>query len=712
MLDVYEGATLSHRSFVRASCSRKGQAPNMPKKQVFRFVSSARLQHFLGNQLIADPNLAIIEFVKNAYDAGAAHLNLDFRISDPDRTTLVIADDGTGMDEDSFEENWMRPGFSAKSPDAPARSRRSSRSAAAKRQAGRIPAGEKGIGRLAAGRLGQSLEVFTRTRTNAPWLHVFFDWRCFSDMTKSLQDVEISYDFDTRPDSPLVQSGTILSIRDLSQRWDARVPGRPVAGRSRTRLGRLRQDLELLVRPLTASSNVDFTIYLESDSLLETDDVGTIAPHSAVRATDYRYSFELRVDSKGRVQVHGELHRSEAIREQLGGPLHERFKAKVITPTIAKDEGRPDSLECGPFRGVFLYTPPPAAHRARTIDAVGNGVLLYRDGILVEPYGLGNDDWIGVAARKAQRQGHALIQPITFSGHVLISRSENPNLRDMSNRQGLIEDQASEAFVSHVRAEFAFFESQIFKELSARWTAKEEKASRKAADVIEGSDVRLRAVAHSLGQPLLGLSAEIAALKAIAQGRDVPDAIRPHLLAIAASAEAHVALSQTILRRLLDVRPVSRTAVNVPQLVAAIVQEVEALADSLDVRIEVDQLPSQNVLVARELVFEAVKEIVRNGIQAARPAGRPGVLRIAHHEDMGDLVLDVIDNGTGIPGAKPDHPVGLIASTKGQPGEGLVSAELSMSVSLGRIRIASTGQEGTHFEIYLPDLISGLRGDR
>ena len=684
----------------------------MPKKQVFRFVPSARLQHYLGNQLIADPNLAIIEFVKNAYDAGAAHLYLDFRISDPERTALLIADDGTGMDEESFEENWMHPGFSVKSPDAPARSKKSPHSAAARREAGRIPAGEKGIGRLAAGRLGQSLEVFTRTRKNAPWLHVFFDWRSFDDMTKSLQDVEVSYDFETEPESPPIQSGTILIIRDLSQRWDTRVPGRPAAGRSRTRLGRLRQDLELLVRPLTASSKVDFTIHLDSDSILDENDIGVIVPSSASRAADYQYSFEFQVDDRGRIQILRELRRNEAIHKQLGGPRIERFGTRATTPTLAKEEGRPDSLECGPFRGMFLYTPPPAAQRARAIDAVGNSVLLYRDGILVEPYGLGNDDWIGVAARKARRQGHALIQPITFSGHVLISRSDNSYLRDMSNRQGLIEDQASEVFVNHVRAEFAFFEGQIFNELSARWTDKETKASRQAANILETSEVRLRAVAHSLGQPLLGLSADIAALKTVAQWKNVPDEIRTHLLEIAASAEAHVDHSQKILSRLLDVRPVSRNEVDLAQLVADVVSEVEPLANSLGVRIEVPQWPSKNALVARELVFEAVKEIVRNGIQAERPEGRPGVLQIRHHEDMGDFVLDVIDNGTGIPGVNPDYPLSLIESTKGRPGVGLADAELIMQVSLGRIRIAHTGNDGTHFELYFPDRVSGLRSDQ
>ena len=684
----------------------------MPKKKVFRFVPSARLQHYLGNQLIADPNLAIIEFVKNAYDAGAAHLYLDFRISAPERTALVITDDGTGMDEESFEENWMHPGFSAKSTDAPERSKKSPRSAATSRQAGRIPAGEKGIGRLAAGRLGQSLEVFTRTRRSAPWLHVFFDWRSFDDMTRSLQDVEIFYDLETKPESPPVQSGTILVIRDLSQRWDTRVPGRPVAGRSRTRLGRLRQDLELLVRPLTASSNVNFTIHLDSDSILDENDVGVITPGTASRAADYQYSFEFQVDDRGCLRILRELRRNQSIHEQLGGPRLERFKPKVITPKIAKDEVRPDSLECGPFRGMFLYTPPPAAHRAREIDAVGNGVLLYRDGILVEPYGLGNDDWIGVAARKARRQGYALIQPITFSGHVLISRSENPHLRDMSNRQGLIEDQASEAFVNHVRAEFAFFEGHIFEELSARWTAKEIKASQQARDVLENSDFRLRTVAHSLGQPLLGLTADIAALKTVAQRTTIPEETRTHLLEIATSAEAHISLSQTILRRFLDVRPVLRTGVNLAQLVADVVSEVEPLANSLSVCIEVDQWPSKIALVPRELVFEAVKEVVRNGIEAERPTGRPGVLKITHHEYMGDFVLDVIDNGTGIPGVKPDDPVSLIRSTKGRPAQGLAYAEMIMQDALGRIRIKDTGQDGTHVELYLPDLVSGLRSDR
>jgi len=99
----------------------------------FVFKPSARLQRYLGQELIADPNLAIIEFVKNAYDAGASLVLVNFELADS-KTSLTIADDGVGMDLESFQKNWMHPGYSGKSPDAPAEGREDLGSAADKRQ--------------------------------------------------------------------------------------------------------------------------------------------------------------------------------------------------------------------------------------------------------------------------------------------------------------------------------------------------------------------------------------------------------------------------------------------------------------------------------------------------------------------------------------------------------------------------------------------------
>ena len=93
---------------------RRSKAGNPAAEQALYFRPSARLQRYLGEELISDPNLAILEFVKNAYDAGAASAVIRFNLMDePD--SLLIADDGVGMDLAGFRYNWMRPGFSEKS---------------------------------------------------------------------------------------------------------------------------------------------------------------------------------------------------------------------------------------------------------------------------------------------------------------------------------------------------------------------------------------------------------------------------------------------------------------------------------------------------------------------------------------------------------------------------------------------------------------------
>src|SRR5207302_9630977 len=100
------------------------------------FEPSARLQKFLGRELIADPNLAIAEFVKNAYDAGATEVYMDFELKGvpKEQQSLTISDNGSGMDFAAFRSNWMRPGFSEKAkPTALEPSRR---------LLGRVPVGE------------------------------------------------------------------------------------------------------------------------------------------------------------------------------------------------------------------------------------------------------------------------------------------------------------------------------------------------------------------------------------------------------------------------------------------------------------------------------------------------------------------------------------------------------------------------------------------
>jgi len=667
------------------------------------FEPSARLQRYLGRELIADPNLAVIEFVKNAYDAGAKSVVVEFRLTSTP-PELLICDDGVGMDEASFRANWLRPGFSEKSLDYAGPSLFSAANdAASRRLRERAPAGEKGLGRLAAGRLGDVMEVWTRPSDSVPWMHVTFDWSTYEDMMLALNEVDIPYDFDTDPPAEEFESGTIVLIRALRQPWTGRIPGRPARGRARTRLGRLKQDLQYLVRPLEAGRRY-FSVNLKSDSVTELEDIGLVTTDTAQVNADYVYRFSVDTDEADYVVIRRSISRSEAVAREVGKAQEENLGEATINSRTAKAEDRPETLFCGSFSGRFVYTPPPAARRASKVDASATGVLLYRDGILVEPYGLPGDDWIGVEARKASRQGHAAIQPATFSGYVEISREDNPDLEDMSNRLGLLDNEASEDLVRHVRAEFAHFEDLVYEELvKPRWRTPAAKATAQAKQAGELATVRLRATAHSAGQPLQALGFDLVQLKGIARRSDVPEDVREELLQLHSRMATDLNRLGGTISRFMDEKPPQFKEIAVAQLVSLAVAEVQSMAADKNVMLSVDQsLPKGAVIVPAELIVGAIQELLTNAIEVDRPSGRPPKVAIRASDDSnGTISIVVSDNGIGIPGKHAGDGVLGIRSTSGRPAEGLPIVENSVKVSGGSVLIQRTGAEGTDICIEL-----------
>jgi signal transduction histidine kinase len=681
----------------------------MPRADAeFRFRPSARLQRFLGSELIADPNVAIIEFVKNSYDAGASHVSIEFLI-DKTPTSLTIADDGVGMNAKQFEENWMHPGFSGKVDRVTPRTVVGGATLAQAREAARVPVGEKGIGRLAAGRLGEVLDVYTRRAANRPWLHVHFRWSDFDDMNVALDEVPIAYDYETAPAHPLYAAGTIVVISELSQKWEERVRGRAVRGRRRTKLGRLKQDLEFLVRPMSAQRQ-DFTITLQSDRIRGPEDVGEITPAAAVGESEYGYMFKFS-DRKGKMTIHRTVTRSTEAAKEAGKPRTEDLGPIVVDAALAKNESRPDELFSGKFEGQFFYDPPPAQKRAREIDKPPVGVLLYRDGLLVEPYGLGDDDWLGARARKAQRQGYAAIQPDTLSGYVLITRHSNPALRDQSNRLGLLDTPESENFLEHLRAEFGVFERLVNEEvLEQRWEGnKEAEVAREASANQERARILIRALAHALRQPLQGLGFEVATLQALRKRPDIPSDVRVALEEVSERVGGHVKVAEELITPLLEREAPAFTEVSVREIVRKAIAQTRPLAHGASAKVGSESVDTR-ILVPTDLIVQALAGIISNAVESPRGDGiRAEVTVRATTERNGDVAILVSDNGTGIPDATTSTALASIESTKGRPAVGLYSAEQSVLAARGRLRLLDTGANGTTFELLLPTRVAGLR---
>ena len=165
------------------------------------FEAEGRLLQELGERLVANPDIALVELLKNAYDADAPSCSVQLAT---DGAALIISDDGSGMTKDQFLGRWMKIATAHKmdEPVSPLFGRRRT--------------GQKGIGRFAVRFLGSQLQLTTisddpllKRRTK---LTAVFDWALL-DAAENLRDVQIKYVVD--PVDRDVATGTSLRIEKL-----------------------------------------------------------------------------------------------------------------------------------------------------------------------------------------------------------------------------------------------------------------------------------------------------------------------------------------------------------------------------------------------------------------------------------------------------------------------------------------------------------------
>lgn len=142
----------------------------------------ARIMQTLGEELISNEQVALIELVKNSYDADATNVVIRFAGAfEQDNGTIEVWDNGHGMSAKTVEHSWMEI-------STPHR-HRSPRSESNRRRV----LGAKGIGRFAAARLGYRTEVVTR-RVNAEEIALAIDWSTFDNDDAYLDDIPIIWE--------------------------------------------------------------------------------------------------------------------------------------------------------------------------------------------------------------------------------------------------------------------------------------------------------------------------------------------------------------------------------------------------------------------------------------------------------------------------------------------------------------------------------------
>ena len=382
----------------------------------YKIRPAGRLVLTIGRDLIQDPYAAVVELVKNAYDADSPDVNLKFsRIRDKGRYSITIVDHGHGMTREDVINKWMVPSTSDK-----LRRRKS--------PSGRVMQGRKGVGRYAASVLGKDLLLET-VSVQGEKTEVYIDWDDFEN-AEYLDDIEILVETSETSEPPgtqLTMTGDHVLLNDWNQR----------------QFDKLRFELRRLKSPVRmAPSNDDFQIHLEVSGFRGVDNITeSIEPYPIFDLFDYKVSGSIDSEGKGSLEYSMQKIRNapdEIIPFDFGKPTD---CGALFLDIRAYDQDRSsiDSLigrglkdDFGSYVGNL---------QARQLLNEYNGIGVYRNGFRIRPLGDPDFDWLKLNEQRVQNPS-LRIGSNQVIGFVHIQSDEQSGLIEKSARDGLRENKA------------------------------------------------------------------------------------------------------------------------------------------------------------------------------------------------------------------------------------------------------------------------------
>jgi signal transduction histidine kinase len=444
---------------------------NMETTEVVGIRPYARLLTMLGEQLIKNDRIALVELIKNSYDADAGVVRVDFINFSPGFKSspvskLAITDDGDGMSEATIRNHWLNPATPGKL-DLKAISR--------KTPGGRVVQGEKGIGRFAMFKLGNRVRIVTRAKGTSDEFVIDFDLSFLDTREDSLDTSREDHLPHSDPSNDSGHSTHHVFIDEIQVRLTRREPLTFTASQgpghgTTVEISGLRSTwTEAAVRaaysavrrlqplvPQKVNDALAPTRSTESSSLSEFDVEflrdGIPLGLREEQDTDLRRLF----DERAVLSVSGHFSN-----EELSFLLLINGHTSVVPlddPAIAglriyrryfADKTRPNAveeIECGSFDfSLYVFDLTPQAPVEYRLDpderdtVREHRIYLYRDGVRVLPYGDADDDWLQLDVIRGTQGADRVLSNDQTVGFVYITQENNPHLRDKTNREGLLE---------------------------------------------------------------------------------------------------------------------------------------------------------------------------------------------------------------------------------------------------------------------------------
>ncbi len=357
----------------------------------------------LGRDLITDRATAVFELVKNAYDANATNVKVEFFnvTSNSDDRKITISDNGIGMSFSDIENKWMVVGTANK--------RTNTVSAA---PFNRRMVGEKGIGRFAVDKLGEKLLIKTKQNGDSEWLNVNINWDEYEAKSKESQltlftDIENTFYYELGEAN---DHGTVLEISLVNEIWT-------------------KSDIDRLYKELTKIVSPFYPIYPSFDIVVTSNEHPEFQ-NKVVKAEGVKFashSAELDYDPKNKKQ--------------------QILKFNTKTGKIYTEEIQYKSF--GPVRIKLFYFDEEAKRKYnrqfKDADARIDGVKIYRDGVVTTPFAEFEPnrdkqrDILGIDKR-LWRDIFNRISTREVIGVVDISKDNNPDILDATNRQDFVDN--------------------------------------------------------------------------------------------------------------------------------------------------------------------------------------------------------------------------------------------------------------------------------
>ena len=472
----------------------------------------ARLLTMLGDQLIKNERIALVELIKNAYDADAERVEVRFEDFNPDLTPtadsrIVVRDDGAGMTPDVVQNEWMNPAAPTKYL-AKREGRRKTH------DKGRVVQGEKGIGRFAILKLGKVVTVTTRPRGADLESRLTYDFARFDDDFVSENDEqkdifldEIGIGFSQTAPSllPGAQHGTVIEIRNLKGAWSARV------------IEDLYRDVSNLTDPVSRIKHRKITDRFEIVIFCNGE-------RRFVDAEDAE-SLKALIEDKAVMKIEGDFQSSrntfsfdiDGAPEEIdlqdpkitGLWVWRRRFGKRRRDSMAEQMPIPFPLQfdtgagfaCGDFKyhfNIFDFSRAIGGRHElnqKEKDRLKNHrIYLYRDDVRVYPYGDPDDDWLNIDVTRGTGRAGDFFSNDQIVGWIDITQEGNPNLRDKTNREGLIETGGAsrdlvflvQLFLSYVKQYPFLRHQQKQRQRSTARFVRDEVVAQSLADLKEG----------------------------------------------------------------------------------------------------------------------------------------------------------------------------------------------------------------------------------